>query len=248
MGRPFSDITLYIPSPHANGTPESRAETGLFNFVSDLYVQHMNGYKPPRATRVTIQPAYYGVWDRVWKFGSIFAVALPFNRKEFESLDRMGKYRYILDMIQTAMTTIGKEQGWENAVFVSAYQAVIEGQFIFAIDYDAKTSKDRKKTGYFRIEKTQTVSSGYVIIHEGESTRKVKLFDKRNWYWSDGIYLLPKCAKWADWDRFGINYGKGALEIWYSLSQDNVSYFQNGQPVEQVDFGNVFSLDSYATT
>jgi len=46
MGRPFSDITLYVPSPHANGTPESRAETGLFNFVSDLYVQHMNGSSP----------------------------------------------------------------------------------------------------------------------------------------------------------------------------------------------------------
>ncbi|HVU99314.1 MAG TPA: hypothetical protein VHE34_29030 [Puia sp.] len=81
MGRPFSDITLYIPSPHANGTPESRAETGLFNFVSDLYVQHMKGYKPPRATRVTIQPAYYGVWDRCWNFGSIFAIALHRSRK-----------------------------------------------------------------------------------------------------------------------------------------------------------------------
>lgn len=248
MSRPFSDITLYIPSPHANGILESRAETGLFNFVSDLYVQHMNGYKPPHATRVTIQPAYYGVWDRVWKFGSIFAIAIPFNWKEFESLDRMGKYRYTLDMIQTAMTTISKEQGWDNAVFVSAYQALIEGQFIFAIDYAPKTSKDRKKTGNFRIEKTHTVSSGYVIINEGESARKVKLFDKRNWYWYDGIYLLPKRVKWADPDRFGINYGKGAIEIWYSFSQDNVSYFQNGQPVEQVDFGNVFSLDRYATT
>lgn len=247
MGRLFSDITLYIPSPYLNGTPESREETGLFNFVSDLYVQNMNGYKPPHATRVTIQPAYYGVWDRSWKFGSIFAIALPFHREEFESLDRVGKYRYTLDMIQTAMTTIGAEQGWDNTVFASAYRAVIEGQFIFALDYPTKHSRDRKRTGHFRIENTETISSAYVVIQEGEATRKVKLFDKHNWHWYDGIYLLSKCAKWKDLNRFGINYGEGALEIWYSLDKNSVSYFQNGQPVEQVDFGKVFRLDSYAT-
>ena len=57
MGAPFSDITLYLPTPHTVGTPEYYEQTSLENFISDLYVQKMNGYKPPKTSRITIQPA-----------------------------------------------------------------------------------------------------------------------------------------------------------------------------------------------
>ncbi len=39
MGAPFSDITLYLPTPHTVGTPDYYEQTSLENFVSDLYVQ-----------------------------------------------------------------------------------------------------------------------------------------------------------------------------------------------------------------
>jgi len=48
MGRPFSDITLYTPGPYSVGTPEYIEEVSLQNYVSDLYVQKMYGYKPPK--------------------------------------------------------------------------------------------------------------------------------------------------------------------------------------------------------
>jgi hypothetical protein len=66
MGAPFRDITLYTPTPFKVGTHEFIEEVSLINFVSDLYVQNMNGYKPPKTSRITIQPAYYEIWDRTW--------------------------------------------------------------------------------------------------------------------------------------------------------------------------------------
>jgi len=36
MGAPFSDITLYIPTPYSNDSPQYWEETSLENFVSDL--------------------------------------------------------------------------------------------------------------------------------------------------------------------------------------------------------------------
>ena len=77
MGAPFSDITLYTPTPHTVGTNEYWEDTSLKNFVSDLYVQKMYGYKPPKTSRITIQPAFHQIWNRTWKNGSIVSIA-PF--------------------------------------------------------------------------------------------------------------------------------------------------------------------------
>jgi hypothetical protein len=74
MGTPFSDITLYLPTSHTVGTSEYNEEVSLLNFVSDLYVQKMNGYKPPKTSRITINPAYHDTWNRTWKTGSIVAL------------------------------------------------------------------------------------------------------------------------------------------------------------------------------
>ena len=82
MGAPFSDITLYTPTPYTVGTPEHWEETSLINFVSDLYVQNMNGYKPPKTSRITIQPAYHDIWNKTCKNGSIIAIAPYFSHDE----------------------------------------------------------------------------------------------------------------------------------------------------------------------
>jgi hypothetical protein len=173
------------------------------------------------------------------------AIAPEFIYEQFEPLDRRGKYQYTLDLIQGAMIQLGDEYKWDNAVFEKAYRDIIDGNFVFEIDYPAKMSRDKKKTACFRIEKTQTVSTGFLVIHNDGLTSKVKMFDKWNWWWFDGIYELPKYTKWFDSDRFGLNHAKGLLEIWYSIERNTISYFQSGKEVDQIDFGEVFSLDSY---
>ena len=80
-------------------------------------MQKMRGYKPPHTTRVCIQPEYFKIWDRTWKNGSIALIAIGFIRDKYESLDKHGKYRYILDIIQIAMLQLSDECNWDKSIY-----------------------------------------------------------------------------------------------------------------------------------
>lgn len=240
MGVPFSDITIYSPTPYTVGTPEYLEETSLINFVSDLYVQNMNGYKPPKTSRITIQPAYHDIWNRTWKNGSIVAIAPFFSHDEFSSLDKTGKYKYTLDVIQTATIELSDEYQWDKKVFENAYKRTLESNFNFRIEYPSKQSKDRKKNGVFIITKTETTTSAYVHININGTTTTKKLFDKQNSWWYDCVYYLARHNKWFDNNRFGIGFGKGKIDIWYSLDKNAVELYDSGQQVTEIDFRKYF--------
>jgi len=240
MGAPFSDITIYSPTPYTVGTAEYWEETSLINFVSDFYVQNMNGYKPPKTSRITIQPAYHDIWNRTWKNGSIVAIAPFFSHDEFSSLNKSGKYKYILDLIQTATMQLSDEYKWDKEVFETAYKKTLDSNFNFRIEYPSKQSKDRKKSGVFVITKTETITSAYVDININGTTTTKKLFDKKNSWWYDCIYYLARHNKWFDNDRFGVGFGKGKIDIWYSLDKNAVELYDNGQQVTEIDFRKYF--------
>jgi hypothetical protein len=240
MGVPFSDITLYTPSSNTVGTLEYIEEVSLQNFVSDLYVQNMNGYKPPKTTRITIQPAFHGVWDKPWKNGSIVAIAPFFCFDTYCRLDKKGKFKYTLDLIQSATLSLSDEYGWDKTVFQNAYQKVLESDFVFKIDCAPKQSRDKKKTGNLIIEKTEPITSVYINIQNSNSSIKRKLFDKKNQWWYDCIYILARHTKWLDKERFGISYEKGKIEALYSLEKDEVELFENGCRVSEIDFSKYF--------
>lgn len=234
MGRPFQDITLYGTSPFGNDTPQYWEQVSLQNFVCDLYVTKMSGYKPPKASRVTIEPSYYGIWDRTWKFGSIISIAVEFRYDKYEKMDKQEQYKYILDVIQSAMLLLSEEYNWERTVFEKAYREVLGSNFIFKIDYPPKMSKDRKKEAYISIEKTETVTSCYAVIQVNGLWSRVKLFDTRNWGCYDPVYKLVKYAKWYDTERFGLYHAESALEIWYSIQENKVAYYQSGTQYQEV--------------
>jgi len=222
MGRRFSDITLYTPSPHAVGTPEYWEETALQNFVSDLYVQKNNGYKPPNTTRINIQPAYHGVWNRTWKDGSLVDIAPFYSHDEYSSLDKKGKYKYILNLIQTATLQLSDEYKWDRSVFEKAYKEVINCEFEFRVDYPKKMSRDRKKVGQVVIEKTEKVTTLNLLFTIGSDMKKVTLFENRNWFWYDIAYELAKNSKWLDNNTFGVYSKKIDRFGYYSLLDDVV--------------------------
>jgi len=240
MRAPFTDITLYTPTPYKAGTPEYIEETSLQNFVSDLYMQKMNGYKPPKTTRITIQPAYHDIWNRTWKTGSIATIAPYFNYDEYSALDKRGKCKYILDLIQSATLALSDEYGWDKTVFENAYNEVLKNNFNFKIDYPPKQSRDKKKTAFLSIQKTEVTTSVFVNIETDGLTITRKLFDRENLWWYDCVYILARCNKWFDKDRFGIGYKKGLIDIWYSLEQDEVALFDNGIQVTEIDFKKYF--------
>lgn len=220
MGRPFSDITLYITTPHSTGTAEYWKETSLKNFVSDLYVQKMNGYKPPKTTRITIQPAYHGIWNRTWKNGSIVAIAPFFSYDEFVSLDKKGKYRYILDIIQVSTLQLSEEYLWDRAVFDKAYKEIIDADFEFRVTYPPKMSRDKKKVGQVVIEKTEKITTLNLLFTIDNNTKKVKLFENRNWFWYDIAYEIGRNSKWLDNNTFGVYSKKTDKFGYYSLLDD----------------------------
>lgn len=220
MGRPFSDITLYSPTPHTVGTSEYLEDTSLKNFVSDLYVQKMNGYKPPKTTRITIQPAYHNIWDRTWKNGSILAIAVFYSHEEYAALDKKGKYKYILDIIQTSTLQLSEEYQWDRTVFENAYKEVLENEFNFRIEYPKKISRDKKKIGQVVIEKTEKITTLNLLFTIGNELKKVKLFEKRNRFWYDIAYEIAKNSKWLDNYTFGVYSKKTDKFGYYSLLED----------------------------
>ena len=243
MGAPFSDISLYLPTPHIVGTPEYYEQVSLENFVSDLYVQKMNGYKPPKTSRITIQPAFHDTWNQTWKTGSIIAIAPYFNYDEYSALDTKGKYKHILNLIQSATIPLSEEYEWDKTVFEAAYKQVLESDFKFKIEYPEKQSRDKKKFAKLIIEKTETVTSVYVNIDYNGSSNTHKLFDKKNAWCYDCAYILARHNKWFDTDKFGIGYAKGKVEVWYSLENDKVELFENGNRVTTIDFGRYFMFN-----
>ncbi|MBL7869462.1 MAG: hypothetical protein JNM71_15710 [Flavobacterium lindanitolerans] len=200
----------------------------------------MKGYKPPKTSRITIQPAFYGIWNRTWKNGSIVAIAPYFSHEKFTSLDKFAKYRYVLDLIQTATTQLSDEYHWNRDVFENAYNKTLASNFNFRIEYPSKQSKDRIKSGVFVIEKTETVTSAYAEIHINDNITTKKLFDKKNAWWYDCVYFLARHNKWFDNNKFGIEIRKGKVDIWYSLNNNVVELYEDGQQVTDIDFGKYF--------
>lgn len=223
MGAPFSDITLFTPTPYKNNTPEYWEDTSLKNYVSDLYVQKMNGYKPPKTTRITIQPAYHGIWDRTWKNGSIISIAPFYCHEEYVLLDKKSKYKYILDVIQIATLQLSEEYNWDKSVFEKAYKEIIESDFQFKVEYPAKISRDKRKIGQVIIEKTEYVTTLNLLFKLNGEIRKIKLFENRNWFWYDVAYEIAKNSKWLDNDTFGVFSKKTDKYGYYSLVDDVIT-------------------------
>jgi hypothetical protein len=240
MGAPFSDITIYSPSSNTVGTPEYWEEISLINFVSDLYVQNMNGYKPPNTTRITIEPSFHDIWKRTWKNGSIVSIAPFFSYNEFSSFDKFGKYKYVLDLIQSATIQLSEEYKWDRDVFQNSYKKTLDSNFNFRIEYPSKLSKDRKKIGIFIITKTETITSAFVDININGTITTKKLFDKKNSWWYDCIYYLARHNKWFDNNRFGVGFGKGKIDFWYSLDKKLVELYDNGKQVKEINFKKYF--------
>jgi hypothetical protein len=240
MPAPFRDISFYIPATNKVSTPEYRDETCLQNYISDFYFMSMNGYKPPYCSRVTIQPAYYGIWKQTRKNGSIIAIAPFFDKEKFEQLDRPGRYRYLLDIIRECMLQLSHEYQWDHAVFEKAYQLVLDKDFLFRFDYPPALSKNRKMSAFLSIEKTERITSVYANITSKGSTVKVKLYEKINSFWYDCSYILVRHTKWFDAGRFGIHYPKGNISIWYSLTDKVIACFQDDLPVAKIDFKKSF--------
>lgn len=225
MGKSFKDITLYCTTPYQAGTVEYLKEVSLYNYISDLYVVCMHGYKPPNVTRVSIEAETPKKWDRTWKQGSIIFASALFNYQEYIFLNTKEQYKFILDMLHDTMLLLSYEYKWDNSVFINAYNEVIEREFAFKLIYPMKRSKDREKLANVFIEKTERNTWINAAIQIDGVEKQITLLEKKNFWWYDCAYKFAKESMWLTNDKFGFSFKPGNISIYYSVS-DRKTYLE----------------------
>ena len=147
MSHRLYDITLY----YSGEKDVAKRFTLKQNVVSDLYVQFLNGYKPPNTSRISVQ---LGNEDNAGKhFGSILGPTAKFNPENYWQLDDAGQNRMILDTVHRIARLCAEHHGWDRTPFDSAYEQVLAGDFKSSLDGERKMAKDRKHTAAVRIQK-----------------------------------------------------------------------------------------------
>lgn len=240
MGRPFGDITLYAETPHLVGTKEYLEDTSLQNYICDLYGVCMHGYKPPYVTRICIQTAYFNIWDRTWKTGSLISAAAYFQYDEYSILNTFEKFKYILELVHNTILALCLEYKWNKNVFEKAYEEVLTNNFEYKIKFESKLSKDRKKTANIILTKTIYTTSVSIYLESEGKKSVIKLFEKKNWFWYDSANKLSRNNKWFDNDKFGLFYKPLAWCCWYSIKGNSVTFENSGNLSNESNIQKLF--------
>ncbi|WP_413668717.1 hypothetical protein ACEN9X_01450 [Mucilaginibacter sp. Mucisp86] len=171
MGYGFYDITLYRQSENSNNKDFAIRN----NLISDLYIDFLNGYKPPGTTRISVN---IGNEDYIrGYFGSILNVEAIFNEKEYWLSQPENQNKIILNTIHRIAIFCAEKYGWDRAFFDNAYNKVIECGFIYKKELKRKPSKDRKHQASLLLEKNGDSATISVNFYnpKGEFLKSVKL-------------------------------------------------------------------------
>ncbi|WP_114937216.1 hypothetical protein [Mucilaginibacter endophyticus] len=171
MGYGFYDITLYRQSENSN----NKDFTIRNNLISDLYIDFLNGYKPPGTTRIS---ADIGTEDDVrGYFGSILRVDVYLNEEEYQLSPANKKDQIILETIHRIAILCAEKYEWDKVVFEQAYNKVIESGFIYTKELKKKLSTDKKHKASLLLEKDGSCTTISVNFYnfKGEFLKSVKL-------------------------------------------------------------------------
>jgi hypothetical protein len=217
---PLSDITIYYDGLKIPSLPKDADFSNKKNYICDFYHKMLNGYKPPKTGRICIHIANEKRWDEPNYFGAICSISNIIDEDKYISLSQIDKYKYILDIVHQSCLTLAKFYKWDIHVFQNAFDTIYKLDFKFTLDYPQKKSKDKKTLAHVHIEKTETTSSLYLIFVTGETNKKVKLFEKQNWFWYDSVYKFAANSKWLDKVTFGVHSKNNSRFAYYSTLDD----------------------------
>lgn len=220
MGAPLYDITIYYNGNVIKDAPEDWDFRRTANYIADFYHDRLNGYKPTKTGRICIHLDSIKNWDKPNYSGAICHYDNVIDEKKYLSLSKKGKYRYILEILNSTVLEIADIYNWDKAIFKNAYEHIIESDFKFEKYYPEKKSKDRKRIGQIILEKTEEKCTLWVSIKTGNSFRKEVLLEKRNWYWFDSTYNYAKNCKWLDNSSFGLY--KNGQNCYFSIDENKI--------------------------
>jgi len=222
MGAPLSDITIYyegLDSKEAPETPITEARTTI-NYVCDFYHKMLMGYKPPKTGRICIHLAKEKKWDETWYFGSICHISGTIDENKYLSADGTDRLKYILEILHQLCLELCNIYSWNKEIFERSYHKMLDQNFIFIFVYPFKKSVDKRIMARVVIEKTIQTSTLFVEFVKSDTTKKILLFAKRNWYWYDTIYDLAKNAKWLTKNAYGVSSKRTRKFGYYSIEDD----------------------------
>jgi len=215
---PLTDITVYYDEEKEPWT-EFRFES---NYISDMYHNRLNGYKPPKTGRICLHLRDNKIFEKPNYFGAICSYDVEFDFTKYKVLEgKSDKYKFILDSIHKTILEMAGILNWDKDVFIKSYDSILKDGFKFIKEYPTKSSRDKKTVGQVVLEKTETKTILKLKLTNGKSL-EAKLIEKKNWFWFDSGYQLADKMRWIDKNNFGYKSKKTDKEIYYSLPDKKV--------------------------
>jgi hypothetical protein len=217
MSHRLYDITLYY---YPEG-PEARRFTLMQNIVSDLYVQFLDGYKPPKTSRISVRLAEAD--DPGRHFGSILSPTAEFDKERYWKLDAAAQKRMILDTVHRIARLCAAHFDWSIDPFNKAYQEVLDANFEYCLESKPKASRDRKHSATVRLQKNEShaIISAVFRDRDGKEKRVVELL--RSFQHPMFYGELMRGYKWFNNHEFGLFTPGEEITIKASLDSDTAT-------------------------
>ena len=218
MGHKLHDITLYYPM---GSDPAATKRFALKkNVVSELYVHCLNGYKPPKTTRISVDLTNYDhVYDLVGS--SILRVDIAFDMEHFWKQSDETQQKLILETIHRAAILSAETYDWDKKPFENAYREVLRRNFVYVTEGKTKTSGDRQYKAAIQISKNEKWSELSVVFYnkQGDQIKSVELFKSLQ---SELFYgEIIKNTKWFTSREFGVHAYNEELIIKASMDLED---------------------------
>ncbi len=203
---PLADITVYT---HCPSLPDKREFILDANYLADFYHSRLGGYKPPRTGRICILIHAIGCSEQktpYWYNGAICHPACSIEVQKYLSLSVPDRQFYLLQVLHESCIQVARQEQWDAEVFNRAYSSIIADRFKFSKEYSTKLSRDRKHSAKAIVRKSREQSQLWCQIFGPGVAPNCEglLFEKRNEFCGDSIYLRASKARWHSKSEFGI--------------------------------------------
>lgn len=211
MTRKLRDITLYC---YDSTNELNKQFTTRQNVIADLYVHFLNGYKPPKTTRLSVTLRdQEEILNKPYHLGSIAHAEIHFNKATFWNNAVEDQKRIILDAIHSAALSCIEHFGWNKDFFIRSHKRVLDANYVFKTESQLKLSPDKRLQAGVTIEKTEEKTIIRASIHDraGKPLYEIPLFES---FQSDMFYGgMVKYFKWFGNDEFGVYSKTGQIKI-----------------------------------
>lgn len=214
MSHKLNDITIYheFEDDRAKNFGERK------HIISDLYVQYLNGYKPPKTSRITVDFAKKD--EIIGYFGSILHVQIYFDTEKYLASSENQKNKIILNTIHKVALMCTEKFDWEKDYFLNAYNRVIQANFKYQLQRKIKNSRDRKHKATIELTKDYTCTTISVVFYDNDNNKIKTVEVLKSFLYELSYGGIIKKYKWFNNREFGLYTKNEELTLRASLDHD----------------------------